>query len=162
MWLKQLNPKRNERKFTKTIKRILSGLFGKDSQFQDSRKMGLEERERQVMMGILRKKEVASEALVVRNASMKALCLNRQNQCTIRQSVFAHKKFVQQFQHSRVPISRKTTVFLKKFGNSNQKPTNSPMGVKHRASAFKITKSKFTPTLGKNESRRKELLFVRK
>ena len=45
MWLKQLNPKRNERKFTKTIKRILSGLFGKDSQFQDSRKMGLEERE---------------------------------------------------------------------------------------------------------------------
>lgn len=119
-------------------------------------------RERQVMMGILRKKEVASEALVVRNASMKALCFNRQNQCTIRQSVFAHKKFVQQFQHSRVPISRKTAVFLKKFGNSNQKPTNSPMGVKHRASAFKITKSKFTPTLGKNESRRKELLFVRK
>lgn len=117
-------------------------------------------RERQVMMGMLRKKEVASEALVVRNASMKALCLNRQNQCIIRQSVFAHKKFVQQFQHSRVPISRKTAVFLKKFGNGNQKPTNSPMGVKHRASAFK--KSKFTPTSGKNESRRKELLFVRK
>ena len=102
-------------------------------------------------------------ALVARNVSMKVPSLNRtsavlsqhNSRCTIGQSAFVDIKVVQKFQHSRVPLIRKTAVFCEKLANSNQKSKNFAMDLRHRASVFKITKSKFTPILGKNETRRK-------
>ena len=60
-------------------------------------------------------------------------------------------KVDKKFQHLRILFS---SILQKKSANSNQKSKNSAISFKSRASVFKITKSKFTPASGKNESSR--------
>ena len=60
------------------------------------------------------------------------------------------KKVVQKFSHLRLQ-------YFVKISISNQKSKNPAIGFKPKASVFKITKSKFTPVSGKNESNREYL-----